>query len=442
MAVKGNFAGYQALRPLEQDFSEDLQRHELNKIRWEQLNQQKENERQRRKDRIAENTQKGFKTFDTYTDTGDKDVNAKMHRIALEARKRYGELGMRLAEGNIEPKEEAEIRLSMNSLMSVPSQMKQMASGYTTRISGYKKGVNDRSIHQEEEWEGIIDSINNNKFDFGFTPDNELFVKFRDGDGNNVLDTETFSDFISDKESIIPEFTPVFNLDAAVKNTSELVGTAKRSRERGDFIKKTTQDIRDPEVLRKMSVDMFIKNGVPTAEAISLWRQGGGNLKDLDGDAIKIMQDNFFDRVSASKNKLDLEDKDYAAENRASKERNKKGKIFLKKNEDGTPIRSQAPGDDRTFYSLSKYVNHGPYVFHSVYNDSDQIALKGVKKYKDEDGKNQEESVVIDDKQIINNVMAQMGYDDMEKLKETIESQLEGVEDTDPSEIKTRIKDY
>ena len=68
-------------------------------IRCDGVNTKIKEERQRqRKERSMNAVFQELKAFDTYEDTGDRDLNQKIMRIGMEARDRYGELGMRLLE--------------------------------------------------------------------------------------------------------------------------------------------------------------------------------------------------------------------------------------------------------------------------------------------------------------------------------------------------------
>ena len=73
--------------------------------------------------------------------------------------------------------------MAMERFKKIPKQLKLLSNGYSESIAQYQEGVEKKAIHREEEFERLISSISNNKFDFGFTPEGELFTSFRDLDG-------------------------------------------------------------------------------------------------------------------------------------------------------------------------------------------------------------------------------------------------------------------
>ena len=214
----------------------------------------------------------------------------------------------------------------------------------------------------------------------------------------------------------------------AVKEAQGRFKTHTETRQVDDFTKEKTKRVKGSKVLEQMAHGLFLDNaGLPTEAALSVWRDSGGKDRDLDEQALKIMIQSFIDKTKAG---IETEHS-VTTDVRAKASTNNKEGVFLKTNEDGTPVRAHSPGNDGVFFSLKKPLLFGDTTYHSVRLEDGKISMRGVQKYKDENGVRSEEPVLVTDTAVLNNVAAGIGYQNISVLYDKIIEEIKDVAASD-----------
>ena len=420
MAKAGTYAAFQRLTPIREDFSDEYFKTQAFQLRRDAINNRRDQLEQQRKARIHK--QFSGESFNTINDTKDLDLNAKVYRISSHVAQEYAKLRSRLSNEQLSPKDEADIRSKLTKLESMPRQLNLLTSGYKDKIESYRKGVDEGGFYNDPNFEKRISSIDSGAFDFVLGANYDLGVRFRDADKDGELDMEDFASFMEERNSGVPSFVKTVDYESLVGDATKMIGLHENTFENTEGVTTKTKGIKNEQAVMDVADRMFFKeDGSLTDQAQSIWRSKGGEGSLSAEDAVRL-RNGFYQDVYNGIDTLESTTRD-ASGGREDRDGSLKN-VQLKKEEDGKIIRSESPGDDRTFYSVKKPIKYLDYEITSISKDRDGLILRGLENVLNESGKKERVPVVITDPQLLNNIARFVGADDLNQLSEHLDTEL------------------
>jgi hypothetical protein len=274
MAGQGTYTAYQQLRPLEGDVSTDIIKQEELGFKRKAIEEQRAKNKAEAAAKLKEEKLKELKDVkygvnpdvkvQTLTDYGAKAL--------MMANDRISEISYKLYTGNHAPEEEADLRLQLNNLQSIPEQLKNSASALTEQATLYKKQLSEGKIRPNLKFENFINNGAN-----GWQPHidskGNFMTAFMDKDINgdgvvDKLDLVGYDDLVGHTEMF--KFDNAYNRKELLASDIKAIEAPVNTTDNGSLkIKKIGFDDIDKTtgipvvVLEKAKTNLYNQDGTP-----------------------------------------------------------------------------------------------------------------------------------------------------------------------------------
>lgn len=357
MVQKGNFTALQRLTPIQQDFTEDLQRAEQLGFayRREQRAKQKAID-DANKELINDIALSNSKMIPF--DTKHKDLNSYVYKVVEEGKEQLPELYKKLSNPNTSMQDKIEAQTAIYNIENLPTTLKNMTKGITEHITSQNAGIADGTMIASDEYMTFMkkgfDMSNPNGLEADMILDKNYQPALLYKDDSGAIKKVGMTEFLAQD---LPSNRQKFDLTGMVTTLQKQIGTDTDVKESG-FRKTTIKGANDDSLayVDRAAEGLFNidANGKMSDALYSVWVGDLGRKPgEITQDDITELQEEFKKSVLAGVDTEDKSEVDYSARNAAARlkyDKNKEAKgyatpeISVDQNT-GEPEKRQINGD-------------------------------------------------------------------------------------------------
>lgn len=325
MAIKGNFAAYKQLTPINQDFGNDaLQAAELARRnrREQRLEQQRIDAKNQKLINDLALSNSKLKPFDTK----HKGLNSYIYKVVEEAKDHLPNLYKTVNNPNATMDQRIEAQSAIYNLEQLPASLKAMTTGITDHIASQMKGLANGSLIPSKKYKDFMTSgfdtanLNGLEADIILDKNYQPVMLYKKGFGKKEVEAITFNQFINKD---LPSNRRNVDLDSLVANHQKMIGTQRVQTESG-YVTRDVKKANQPSLdfLDRATNELFYidNNGKMSDAMYSVWvGRLGRNPNEINQTSVDEMRDVYKKRVLAGLDTHDITDVDYSAINAANR---------------------------------------------------------------------------------------------------------------------------
>ncbi|KUF38972.1 hypothetical protein AS361_03755 [Myroides marinus] len=293
-----------------------VQQEQINMARQDQKRREQQLEEQR-KEKLFERDEKlreRLLTVPQNYDTGSGSLNELQGRIIMQAVNRKGEIYNLLRNGKINDQERIKLEIENKNLDNLPANLKVATQNFTKIIDDYKKGTSEGSFFKNIDFEQkVLNGFDNY---LGSVDENGFpLIGFKDVNGDGKMDLMPWDNL---KEGVgVWNFQPKLSLDKMINESTKYLGTEEKKTVSG-YIEKTTKGV-PLDVAQQVAKGLIYDTDGKFKDVVySYLRENDMNYISPTAEDVKKIEQYTVDRILNSKDKKDITEKNFSAENSAA----------------------------------------------------------------------------------------------------------------------------